>query len=93
MAHQAQPDGLASRSLKLLLRWVFVRRIVLALAGGVGLAAASAQAAVATATCELGGSGTFFAGDVYKTWIAKGTPDANRGFYGILTISSAGAVP
>ncbi len=51
------------------------RRLALAVAVGAGLAAGSVQAAIATATYDLngGGSGTFFAGDQFTSWITKGS--------------------
>ena len=54
--------------------WV-VHRLALALVAGAGLVAGTARAAIATATYNLGasGSGTFFAGDAFSSWIAKGS--------------------
>ena len=54
---------------------MLLQRLALALAAGAGLAAGPVRAATATATYDLdaGGSGTFFAGDVFTSWLAKGT--------------------
>jgi hypothetical protein len=54
--------------------WV-LQRLGLVMAASAGLVAAVAHGAVATATHHLGGggSGTFFAGNAFTSWIAKGT--------------------
>lgn len=52
-----------------------VQRVILAMALAAGLGVACARAATSSVTYQLGGSGsgTFFAGGAFQSWLAKGT--------------------